>query len=191
MIRITATNAAGAASRSYTVVVPAATRVITGSVSAVTPRSGKPVTVTIRGLQVGERWHVAVDGREVRTGIARFPGSVKAAVRLPKAKKDRTHVIRVSSDRHLADPSVVAAHELTVTSVAAKKALRLTRKGTTLTVRGLAAKERVTITRGTKVIATGRADAKGVFVVRKKTLKAGAHAATGSTKGRTDRLTVK
>ena len=50
VLHITATSSAGSATRAYTVVVPAVTHLVTGSASAVTPRSGASVLVTIRGL---------------------------------------------------------------------------------------------------------------------------------------------
>ena len=93
----------------------------------------------------------------------------------------------MSGDRRITDPSTTATHELTVTAVTAKKALRLTRSGSTLTVRGLAAQERVTVRRGAVVLATGRADAHGVFVVRQPKLRPGTHTVTGSTQHRTGR----
>jgi hypothetical protein len=190
VLHVTATNSAGSATRAYTVVVPEVTRLVTGSASAITPRAGKLVTVTIRGLQAGERWRIALDGHQVRTGIAKFGGTVKRPVRLPARAEDTKHVIRVSGDRRITDPATTATHELTVTAVTAKKALKLTRKGTTLTARGLAAKERVTITRGKKVLATGRANAHGVFVVKKSYLRHGVHTVTGSMKHRVGRLTL-
>ena len=187
-VRVTATNAGGSGSTTVILTVPEATRVITGSLGAVTPTAGSTVAVTIRGLKVGERWTVAVDGKPVRTGVTRFGGTVRSAVEVPKKGKDTKHVIRVSSDRALTDLSQTAVHELTITAVVAKKALTLTKKGQTFTVRGLAAKERVSITRGHTVVATGRADANGVFVVKKKVLRHGVHTVTGAAKGRTDRL---
>ncbi|MBW4042261.1 MAG: hypothetical protein HIU86_09060, partial [Acidobacteria bacterium] len=145
VLHITARNSAGSASRSYVLVVPAATRLVTGSTSAVTPRSGTSVLVTIRGLRAGERWRIALNGHQVTTGVAKHGGSVKRAVRLPARSKDTKHRIRVSGDRRITDPATTATHELSVTAVTAKKSLRVSRSGRTLTVRGLAAKERVTI----------------------------------------------
>ena len=191
VLHVTARSSAGTASRAYVLLVPAVTRLVTGSASAVTPRSGTSVLVTIRGLRAGERWRVALNGHRVATGIAKFGGSVKRSVRLPARAKDTTHRIRVSGDRRITDPSTSATHELTVTAVIAKKSLRLTRSGSTLTVRGLAAKERVTISRGRTVLATGRADAHGAFVVKPARLRSGTHTVTGSTKQRTDRLVVR
>jgi hypothetical protein len=191
MLHVTATSSAGSASRTYTVVVPAATRLVTGSVSATTPRTGSRITVTIRGLLAGERWRIALNGHQVRTGVARFGGSVKQMVRLPARAKDTRHRVRVSGDRRITDPATVAHHELTVTAVTATKTLRLSRAGSTLRVRGLAARERVTVRRGAAVLATGRADAHGVFVVRVAHLRHGVHTVTGSAKHRSGRLVVR
>jgi hypothetical protein len=191
VLHITARNSAGSGTRAYIVVVPAATHLVTASASAITPRSGAKVVITIRGVRAGERWRVSVNGHQLRTGVARFGGTIKAAVRLPAQAKDTKHRIRVAADRRITDPSTVAVHELTVTAVTPTKTLRLTRSGSTLTVRGLAAKERVTITRGKTVLVTGRADAHGVFVARRSHLKPGTHTVTGSTKQRTGRLVVR
>jgi hypothetical protein len=191
VLHITARSSAGSATRAYTVLVPAAAHVVTGSASAITPRSGASMVVTIRGLKAGERWRIALNGHQVTTGVARFGGTVKKAIRLPSRAKDTKHRIRVSGDRRITDPSTVAAHELTVTAVTMKKTLKLTRSGSTLTVRGLAAKERVTVRRGMAVLATGRADAHGVFVVQRSRLKAGTHTVTGSTRHRTGHLVVR
>ena len=191
VLHVTATSVAGSTTRAYAVTVPEVTHLVTGSASAITPRSGAAMLVTVRGLQAGERWRIALNGHQVATGVARFGGTVKRTVHLPKRAKDTTHRIRVSGDRRISDPATTASHELTVTAVVAKKALRLTRSGTTLTVRGLAAKERVTIRRGVTVLATGRADAHGVFVVTQPRVKAGTHTVTGSTKQRTGRLVVR
>jgi hypothetical protein len=191
VLHITATNSAGSTSRAYAVVVPEVTRLVTGSASAITPRSGTRMTVTIRGLQAGERWRIALNGHQVQTGIAKFGGTVKRLVRLPARAKDTKHLIRVSGDRRITDPSTTATHQLTITAVTAKKELKLTRKGSTLTVRGLAAKERVTVKRGAHVLATGRADALGVFVVQKHRLRHGTHTVVGSAKHRAGRLVVR
>lgn len=171
--------------------VPAATRLVTGSAGAITPRVGTRVTVTVRGLLTGERWRIALDGRQVRTGIARFGGTVKQVVRVPAGRRDTRHRIRVSGDRRITDPATVAHHELTVTAVTARKTLRLSRSGRILTARGLAAKERVTVRRGSAVLASGRADERGVFVVRMTRVKHGVHTVTGSAKHRSGRLVVR
>ncbi|MGT2425239.1 putative Ig domain-containing protein [Amnibacterium kyonggiense] len=188
-LHVTATSGAGSSARTYTVLVPAITRLVTGSTSAVTPKSGGSVRVTVRGLQAGERWRIALNGRQVQTGVARFGGSVQRSVRLPSRTRDTTHTIRVSGSRRITDPSTTATHQLTVTAVLAKKALRVTRSGRTLTVRDLAAKERVTIRRGSSAVATGRADAHGVFVTR--TTKYGKYSVTGSSNGRKGSVVVR
>ncbi|MGN6446095.1 putative Ig domain-containing protein [Amnibacterium sp.] len=190
-LHLTATSNAGHATRSYTILVPAITHLVTGSASAVTPRTGTSVRVTVHGLKAGERFRIALNGRQVATGRSTFGGSLTRTVRLPARAKDTVHRIRVTGSRRVTDPATTASHELTVTAVSSAKRLRVTRSGSTLTVRGLAAKERVTIRRGRTVLATGRADAHGVFVKRTSRLQHGTHTVTGSTAKRTGRLVVR
>jgi hypothetical protein len=131
-------------------------------------KAGGSVSVTATGLAPGETWTATIGRIRVATGAASAEGAVEASVRVPAqlAGGARKVVLTGSTAERTGstDLSVVRAKRLKV-SVSKKVVQR--GKQQRVTVRGLAARESVTV----KVLGRtfkGTANAKGVFTTKLK-----------------------
>ncbi|WP_375388671.1 putative Ig domain-containing protein [uncultured Amnibacterium sp.] len=195
---ISATSSAGSVSTPVTFVVPEVVDLITPAKAVPAVKVGAAtVPLKVKGFQKGERWTVEVDGRTVSHGAVKKAGTLSVSVHLKKASKDKVHTIRIAGSRKVTDPATQAATTVKVTSLAAKKKLTVhtvSANGTKLVaVEKLAAGERVVIKDGTKVIASGHANAFGIFAFPQS--KAGTGTSTLTVQGaavkRAGTLTVK
>jgi hypothetical protein len=195
---VTAKNAAGSSSTVVVIVVPEVKDLIdtTNHVPAVKVGAAL-VPLHVAGLKKGEHWTVKVDGEVVEHGTMKKAGTLAVSVHLKKALRDKVHTITIAGSRKITDKSTQAATTVKVTSLAAKKTLKVH----TVSVNGmklvavekLAIGEQVVIKDGSKVIAKGHANAYGIFVFPQSKAGKGTSKLTvhGAAMKRAGKLTVK
>lgn len=135
---------------------------------------GTTILTSTAGLAPGERWRTTLGSAAARTGTARQAGTSTASFTLPKAT--RSYTVRTTGSRDVRTGTAVVKVLAPTTLRQALASSSVKRRGTqTITVRGLAPKEKVRLLYRGAQVWTGSASAAGV--VR--------HAfAVGSTTGR-------
>ena len=195
---IEATNSAGSVSTPVTIVVPEVRDLISTNNAVPAVKVGAAtVPLHVAGLKKGEHWTVKVDGKLVEHGTMKHAGALSVAVHLKKALKDKVHTITITGSRTVTDRSTRAATTVTVTSLAARKTLKVQTVSANgmklIAVEKLAAGEQVVIRDKGKVIAKGHANAYGIFTFAQSKAGKGTSklTVTGAAVKRAGKLTVK
>lgn len=132
--------------------------------------AGSKARVKVKGLEAGEPFTVSIGKREVAVGV--MPGSGPARVRVDVPGGTKLRPVTVAGNRvarvGTASLDVLDAAKLAVKVAKAKPAKRATQK---VTVRKLAAGEKVVVRYAGSRVDKGKANANGVF---KTTFKVGA-----------------
>jgi hypothetical protein len=195
---IEATNDGGTSSTTVSINVPEVKDLLdTKNHVAPVAVGASKVPLKVAGLKKGEHWTVKVDGKVVEHGTMKKAGTLSVSVHLKKALRDKVHTITIAGSRAVTDRSTRAATTVTVTSLAARKTLKVhtvSANGMKLVaVEKLAAGEHVVVKDGAKVIASGNASEYGIFAFPQSKAGKGTSKLTvhGAAAKRAGKLTVK
>lgn len=133
-----------------------------------TVKAGRKLTVTAKGLAAGESYTVYVSGKRVASGKVPKSGTLARSVRVPSATKAGKRVVRVTgslSDR--TGSRTVKVTKPSVTKVTLRSSTVRASDNQRVTVRGLAASEKVKVTYKGKRVSpkSARANSKGVYTL--------------------------
>ncbi|MDQ1675170.1 MAG: hypothetical protein QOC93_314 [Actinomycetota bacterium] len=124
---------------------------------------GAPLTLSVGGLAPGERYTLTVPGLTPSNGVASGTGAAAATVRLPEATRSYDVVVTGSRGVRTGRTTVTALGATTFRQTVRNRPIRAGRTQR-VTLTGLAAGERVTLTyRGTRIW-SGTASASGTVV---------------------------
>lgn len=130
---------------------------------------GRTITVTVSRLAARESYAITIAGRRVRAGRADARGTVRTSVVVPAALTEGRRTVTVVGSRanRAGSTSLQVVRAKDLPAKVAKKKLRRGKKQL-LTVRGLAPRERITVTYRGKRVSPMRAtaNARGVAKVR-------------------------